>query len=243
MAPMRGLIARQPMTKLAALATAAAVPLVILAFWPLYFSQPLADADRYTHLHAVAGSLWLMLLIVQPVAIHHERYRLHITLGKISYVLAPLFVVAGVLLSHYRLSVMSGETFAAEGFSHYLPFYASVVFALAYVLGLRYRHDAEAHGRFMLLTAIPLIDPVLGRILFFNFPALPSPWLDQGVTFSVATILAAILVFSYKGPARSRRALAIYFVALVALELGWFSASLTPQWLEAVRFFRGLPLT
>jgi hypothetical protein len=231
------------MTKLAALAAAAAIPLVILAFWPLYLSRPFADVDRYTHLHAMAGSLWLLLLIVQPLAIYHERYRLHLTLGKISYIIAPLFVIAGVLLSHYRLSAMTDETFTAEGFSHYLPFYASIIFALAYSFGLWHRRDAEAHGRFMLLTAIPLIDPVLGRVMAFNFPALPSPWLYQAVTFSVATILAAILVFSYRGPARSRRALAIYFVALVALELGWFSASLTPQWLEAVRFFRGLPLT
>ena len=164
------------MTKLAAVAATVTVPLVILAFWPLYFSRPLADVDRYTHLHAVSGSLWLLLLIVQPLAIHYERYRLHFALGKFSYLLAPLFVIAGVLLSHYRLGAMSEETFAAEGFSHYLPFYASVIFALAYVLGLRYRHDAEAHGRFMLLTAIPLVDPVVGRIIFFHFPALPSPW-------------------------------------------------------------------
>ena len=236
-------MARPPMTKLAALAAAAAVPLVVLAFWPMYLSRPLADVDRYTHLHAIAGSLWLALLIVQPLAIHYERYRLHLTLGKLSYVLAPLFVIAGVLLSHYRLGAMTDETFAAEGFSHYLPFYASAIFALAYACGLLHRRDAEAHGRFMLLTAVPLIDPVLGRILFFNLPALPSPWLYQAVTFTVATILAAVLVLSYKGSARSRRALLTYFGALVVLELGWFTASLTPQWLESVRWFRSLPLT
>jgi hypothetical protein len=231
------------MTKLAPAIAAAAVPLVVLAFWPLYFSRPLAEVDRYTHLHAIAGSLWLLLLVVQPLAIHREWYRLHFALGKFSYVLAPLFVVAGVLLSHHRLTSMTDETFASEGFSHYLPFYGSVVFALAYVLGLRFRHDAEAHGRFMLLTAIPLIDPVLGRVLAFYFPALPSPWLYQAVTFSLATVVATTLVFSYKGAATSRRALVGYLVALVALELGWFTLSLTPQWLETVRWFRSLPLT
>ena len=77
----------------------------------------------------------------------------------------------------------------------------------------------------------------------FNFPALPSPWLYQAVTFSVATTVAGVLVFTYKGLAASRRALIGYFVVLVALELGWFGASLTPQWLEAVRFFRGLALS
>ena len=236
-------MARPSVLKLAAVSAGAAVPLVILAFWPLYFSRPFGDADRYTHLHAIAGSLWLLLLIVQPLAIHYQRYRLHFALGKFSYVLAPIFVIAGVLLSHYRLSAMTDETFGIEGFSHYLPFYASLVFALAYTLGLRHRNVAEAHGRFMLLTAIPLIDPVVGRILFFYFPALPSPWFYQALTFGVATMLAAALVFSYKGVTTSRRALVGYFLVLVGLELGWFTVSMTPQWLEAVRWFRNLPLT
>lgn len=234
---------RPPMTKTAALTATAAIPLVILAFWPMYFSRSFADVDRYTHLHAATGSLWFLLLIAQPLAIHRGWYRLHIRLGRASYVLAPLFVVAGLLLSHHRLKAMTDETFAAEGFSHYLPFYASAVFALAYWFGLRHRKDAELHGRFMLLTAIPLIDPVIGRIIFFNVPALPSPWLYQVVTFAMATTIAAIIVFSYRGLASSRRALLSYFIALVALELGWFSVSLTPQWLEAMRWFRSLPLT
>ena len=65
----------------------------------------------------------------------------------------------------------------------------------------------------------------------------------QAITFTLATIIAALLVFSYKGVTSSRRALTGYFVALIALELGWFSVSMTPQWLEVVRWFRSLPLT
>ena len=164
-------------------------------------------------------------------------------LGRCSYVLAPLFVLAGVLLSHHRLASMSDATFAAEGYSHYLPFYASVVFAAAYALGLRYRRVPKAHGRFMLLTAMPLIDPVIGRVLFFYFPPLPSPWLYQAVTFALATAAAGLLVFSYRAQPAARRALVTYFSLLVALELGWFTFALTTPWLYVVAWFRSLPLT
>ena len=231
------------MTKIASIILAVSAPLVVVAFWPLYFSRSFAAIDLYTHFHALTGSLWFVLLIAQPLSIHYRRLALHRALGRCSYVLAPLFVLAGVLLSHHRLASMSEETFAAEGYSHYLPFYASVVFAAAYALGLRYRRLPKAHGRFMLLTAMPLVDPVIGRVLFFYFPPLPSPWLYQAVTFTLATAAAGLLVFSYRAQPAARRALVTYFSLLVALELGWFTFALTTPWLYVVAWFRSLPLT
>jgi hypothetical protein len=231
------------MTKIASIILAVSAPLVVVAFWPLYFSRPFAAIDPYTHFHALAGSLWFVLLIAQPLSIYYRRLTLHRALGRCSYVLAPLFVLAGVLLSHHRLASMSDQTFAAEGYSHYLPFYASVVFAAAYALGLRYRRVPQAHGRFMLLTATPLVDPVIGRILFFHFPPLPSPWLYQAVTFALATAVAGLLVFSYRAQPAARRALVTYFSLLVVLELGWFTFAPTTPWLYVVAWFRSLPLT
>ncbi len=231
------------MTKTASIILAASVPLAVLAFWPMYLSRPFTGTDRYTHLHAIAGTLWLCLLIVQPIAVHNYRYTLHRTLGRSSYVLAPLFFIAGILLSHHRLVSMDEPTFAAEGYSHFLPFYASVVFAAAYLFGLLYRHLPEAHGRFMLLTAMPLIDPVVGRVLFFYLPSLPHPLLYQAITFSLATVTAAVLVFSYKGTGSPRRALIGYFALLVTLEIAWFTLADTAAWVYLVAFFRSLPLT
>ena len=231
------------MTKIATIILILSAPLVVVAFWPLYLSRPFAAVDPYTHFHALTGSLGFVLLIAQPLSVRYRRLALHRALGRCSYALAPLFVLAGVLLSHHRLASMSDETFAAEGYSHYLPFYASVVFAAAYALGLRYRRVPQAHGRFMLLTAMPLVDPVIGRVLFFHFPTLPSLWLYQAVTFSLATVAAGLLAFSYRAQPAARRALVMYFTLLVVLELGWFTLALTSPWLHVVAWFRGLPLT
>jgi len=231
------------MTKTASIIVAASVPLVVMAFWPLYLSRPFAGVDRYTHLHAGLGSLWLVLLIAQPAAVHARRFALHRVLGRVSYVLAAAFAVAGILLSHHRLASMDAGKFAAEGFWHYLPFNATVAFVLAYGFGLRFRRVPAAHGRFMLCTAIPLVDPLLGRLMAFYMPPLPSPWLYQVVTFTVATVIAGLLVFTYRGSAPARRALVGYFAVLVLLELGWFVIAPTALWLEAVGWFRGIPLT
>jgi hypothetical protein len=95
----------------------------------------------------------------------------------------------------------------------------------------------------MLLTAIPLIDPVVGRLLFFYLPELPSPWFYQGITFTLATIVAGLLVFSYRGKGPQKRALVGYFVFLVTLEIGWFTVSLTSSWKSLMSLYRSLPLT
>ena len=231
------------LAKTSAIVVALSTPLVIAAFWPLYLSKSFSAIDRYSHLHAIIGSLWLLILILQPLAVHNRWYRTHRTIGKASYMVAPLFVIGSMLLSHQRLTAMDDERFEAEAFSHYLPVYASIVFATAYVLGLWFRRDEEVHARFMLLTAIPLIDPVIGRLIAFYLPPLPSIWLYQLMTFSLATLLAGLLVFSYRGDGRQKRTLIGYFVFLVALEIGWFTVSLTSVWRSLMMLYRSLPLT
>jgi hypothetical protein len=231
------------LAKTSAIVIALSTPLVVAAFWPLYLSKSFSTIDRYSHLHAIIGSLWVVLLIMQPLAIHKRWYRTHVSIGKASYVVAPLFVIASMLLSHQRLTAMDEDRFQAEAFTHYLPFYASTVFAAAYVLGLWFRRNEEVHARFMLLTVIPLVDPVIGRLTAFYLPPLPSIWLYQVLGFSLATGIAAFLVFSYRGSGSPKRALLGYFAFLVALEIGWFTVSLTSSWKSLLNIYRGLPLT
>ena len=231
------------MTKIAFVILTCFIPLIVLAFYPLYLSRPFAAVDKYTHFHAFVGTLWFALLILQPICIYKHRYRLHRLLGRCSYAIAPLFVLAVILLSHHRLVSMSEATFAAEGYNHYLPFYAAVSFAAAYILGICYRREADVHGRFMLCTALPFVDPVVGRVLAFYFSPLPNAMLYQAATFSLATLAAGLLVFSSRGNASARRALVGYFASFVILEFGWFTFAWTSSWLFIVEGFRSLPLT
>lgn len=231
------------MRKAAVVILFGSIPLVVLAFWPMYLSKLSSPIDRYTHFHAAIGVLWFITLIVQPILIHKKRYSTHKFIGRISHLLAPLFVIASLMLSHSKLVLMDEATFASEGFAHYLPLYASIAFAFAYGLGIVHRKDPEVHGRFMMLTAMPMIDPVLGRVLFFYFPPLPHPLAYQAITFGVATLAAAILVFSYRSKNAARSALVGYFLFYLVLEIGWFTITGTSLWLDFVAWYRSLPLT
>ncbi|MBP9824041.1 MAG: hypothetical protein KBF21_07455, partial [Thermoanaerobaculia bacterium] len=52
-----------------ALFTFALLLLALVAFWPMYLSKDWAAIDRYTHAHALFGTMWMLVLIFQPVLI------------------------------------------------------------------------------------------------------------------------------------------------------------------------------
>lgn len=215
--------------------------LALAAFWPRYLGRPFRTVDGWTHLHAAFGLLWLLLLIVQPLLVQVRRVAWHRSLGRASWAVALAFAASGVLLAHARFSAMDEPTFQAEAPSLYLPLFSTACFLFAYLLGQRHRRIPPVHGRLMAATALLLIDPVLGRILFFHFPALPAPWVVQAITFGLTDTLAAGLLLSHRGPGRA--ALRSLLLALVAAHLLWFTFAPTAPWSAFARWFRGLPLT
>lgn len=222
---------------------AALLLLALFAFWPNYLAKPFPSSDGYTHFHAVVGTTWMLLLIAQPWAIHTQRRQLHRALGKCSWALAPLFVVSGVLLAHYRFSSMDEARFKAEAVHLYLPVHTSLLFALCYSLGIVYRRNAAAHGRFMACTALPLIDPVISRIIGLYFPPLPAEWMYQGITFSITDACAVALALSYRGPADAKRTVFAVVAAFVIAHVLWFSFVHGDAWFAFASWFRALPLT
>jgi hypothetical protein len=55
--------------------------LALIAFWPTYVSRPFT-ADTHTHLHALTATLWMLMLVAQPLAIRTKRLTLHRRLGR-----------------------------------------------------------------------------------------------------------------------------------------------------------------
>jgi hypothetical protein len=169
--------------------------------------------------------------------------RIHRLVGRASYLLAPAFVASSLLLAHHRFSRMTPETFAQEAYALYLPLSMALLFGVAYGLGLAWRRDPDSHGRFMAATATTLIDPVVGRVLFFHFPPLPSAVLYQAITFG---IVAAVLVAMQRGlpvPAPGRAAYTRFTAFAVAVLALWFVLPRSDAWLALAAAFRSLPLT
>ncbi|HUF79805.1 MAG TPA: hypothetical protein VMN03_01620 [Burkholderiales bacterium] len=217
--------------------------LAAAAFWPMYLSRNWAAIDGYTHAHALLGTLWLLILVVQPVLILHGHRLAHRLAGRTSLFVALGFVLSGLLLTHFRVSRMTEAAFAKDGIYIYLPLAVAVLFAAACVLGFRWRKSAAVHARFMLSTALMLVDPVLARIMFFYLPPLPSDHLYQGISFILIAAVMSYLVNSLPPLAPGRIWYRNYCLGSVAILALFFVVPYTSAWLAFVNWFRVLPLT
>ncbi len=223
--------------------TLALLLLAGIAFWPMYLSKPWADIDPYTHAHAALGTLWLLVLAVQPVLILRGDRILHRLVGRTSLFIAAAFVVSGLLLTHFRVSRMTEAVFEKEGIYIYLPLAIGLLFAVACALGFRWRSSKPVHARFMMFTAVLLLDPVLARIMFFYLPPLPSEHLYQGITFTLIAAAMVVLVRSMPPQVRGRSSYRNYCLGTALVLALFFAIPYTDAWEAFVNWFRALPLT
>lgn len=217
--------------------------LVPVAFWPMYLSRNWATIDRYTHAHAFLGTLWLLVLLFQPILILGGYRLAHRVVGRTSLLVALAFVLSSLLLTHFRVSRMTEAAFAKEGVYIYLPLAIAALFAAAVVLGIRWRVSAPVHARFMLSTGLLLVDPVVARIMFFYLPRLPSDELYQGITFTLIAAAMVYLVISLPRHALGRIWYRNYCIGAVAILALFFAVPYAGAWLAFVNWFRVLPLT
>jgi hypothetical protein len=109
-------------------------------------------------------------LIVQPILIRNRQLALHRRLGRLSYIVVPLMVLSIVILM--RQVFMRSPTLSPGPVDTNMIGLADLTFfGLCYGLALYYRRHVNYHARYMVLTALPFVNPALGRL------NLPGPLL------------------------------------------------------------------
>lgn len=216
--------------------------LAIITFWPTYVSLSPSANSFYTHFHAMVATAWVLLLIAQPMLMRSGRLRTHRALGKVSWVLAPVFVIAAVLLAHSRIVEFEGPRYAIQTYVLWLQFSLTAVFVLAWALAMAYRKRMQLHARFMICTGLTLIDPVVVRLMLWvdNTPS----WSYQWFTFLLTDFLLLLLIWLERNAREGRWVfplmLGVFMLAQVPALYG-----LTGQawWQGFAAWFTGLPLT
>ncbi|MFN0041470.1 MAG: hypothetical protein ACKVP2_18315 [Burkholderiales bacterium] len=217
--------------------------LAIFAFWPGYLSQPHETIDKYTHFHAWTAALWLVLLIVQPILVIKRRLHLHRWLGRFSFVLALAFLLAAILLAHFRLSSADASSFAGAAFILYLPISAALLFGTSFALAIWHRKSTPLHSRFMACTGLILVDPVLSRLLAFYVVDFPQYWHYQIFPFGIEIAIVIDLARTIAPNLPSRRVFSVFAIFYASVLLLWFIAPTSGPWLAFAAWFRQLPLT
>jgi hypothetical protein len=198
----------------------------IAGFWIPYFSQiPRFEASITVpvHIHAALLFGWLVLLIIQPLAIQSGAYRLHRTLGRISYVLAPFIVISAIAMIHkeYQAHLADGANTRSALAAEFLSIAQLALFTAMYCAAIfqARRRDIAAHMRYMICIVFVLLPAGLARTFGY--------WLEmkQSLSQTYCLIVIDVCLIGLIALDRSRRLPARpYCLALgayVAVEIGW----------------------
>ena len=204
----------------------ALLPIFIAGFWIPYLSEiPHFDASITTavHVHAALLFCFLILLIVQPLAIRYKTFSTHRILGKLSNVLIP-FVLAfsvAMLWKEYHEHLTGGATVEAARNAEFLSAAQLLLFGTLYgvaIASIRQR-DVATHMRCMICIALVLLPAGLARTLGYWFHMRQASSQTVCLVF-IDALLLVLIVFD----ARRRfvvRPYALVLFAYVVIEAVW----------------------
>lgn len=210
----------------------------VLGFWKPYFGR-LSAAQGLAHLHTLAMLTWIGMLVAQPMLIRGRQLAWHRRIGKASYGVVPLLVVSALCLAQLRISEAPPQMLALQQTILYLGLSASVLFVVVWGLGIRYRHDTALHARYMVGTALTLLDPSLVRVMIFWVPGVPPP-LYQWITYGLVYAILALLIVLDRKSRRGRPAFVVLLVLFAATHASIMLVPGTAAWQRFAMWYAGL---
>ena len=184
----------------------------------------------------------MLMLITQPVLIRKYRFEWHRKVGAASYVLAPLVVASMLLLANFRIRTVAPENYRIQTYVLFLQLSLGALFAISYLLAIWFRKQAEIHARFMVCTALTLIDPIFARLFYTIHPdSLPY---HQWLTYGLTDIVFVVLIWFERRNTRARWVFPFMLSVSVLFQvpaLFWWTE--WSVWQAFARWFQSMPLT
>lgn len=214
--------------------------LAIIGFWQSYFSRLFSDIDNYTYFHAITMLLWVGMLITQAFLIRFKKRSLHRFIGKFSYGLLPVLIISLILLAHSRIVIGEDGILPTRLYTLFLQLSLLAIFVIAYGLAIANRRTPALHARYMICTALTLIDPAVSRIPL-NLPPLPFDY--QVLTFGLTDLVLIVLIITERGQKLGREVFPLMLAVFVFFQ--GFNLTLTNSniWTHFSEWFARLPLT
>jgi len=166
------------------------IPLTFAGFFKTYIGQfPNFEEkiDSFIHLHAFIATIWILLIIVQPVLILKRKNTVHRKIGRLSYIVFPFLILS--FIPQMIKIINSGNI-------KYLFFSLadSILLIAFYSLAIYNRKSISKHMRYMILAAIVLLGPTVGRIgnILLEWSELVSQNFLYGIIY---LILISLIIY------------------------------------------------
>lgn len=165
------------------------VPITFAGFFKTYFAQFPNFEEKigpFIHLHALIASIWILMLIAQPILIFNKKYHLHKKIGRLSYIIFPLLILS--FIPHLITKFETGDISAM-----FFPIGDSILLILFYSLAIYNRKKSSRHMRYMIGTALVFLGPTIGRIgpILLGW----SGFLTQHILYGLIYMILITLIF------------------------------------------------
>jgi hypothetical protein len=152
----------------------------VLVGFRTYFLAGIVRAplpSKMIHVHGAVFSLWFVLFMLQTFLVPAGRVHWHRQLGLVSYGVAALMVVIGVLAAtdSLRRGVAIGSFDLSVSYA--ISVMDMVAFAIVTLFSYLARHRPDAHKRLVLFATLSIMDAALDR----------WPYEEIGMHFSAHT--------------------------------------------------------
>lgn len=132
-------------------------------------------APAVVHLHGAFAFSWVILFLVQTIAVKFRNFRFHKTLG-----FCGLFVALGIIITMLPVGIFQVNRDLSQGLgdtaiSQILGILTTaVIFSILVGMGFWYRKKPKIHKRLFVLATIVLLWPAWFRFRHY-FPSVPRP--------------------------------------------------------------------
>jgi len=221
----------------------ALIALAFLGFWPTYFSKffdGTADFHNYFHFHFAMASLWIALLILQPILIRKKKFSIHKQTGKLSFIILPLFFVSVILLKHHNIG---GAVAQGLGASLWLQLKDLVIIGLMFTIAMTNTKNMQVHARAMIATGIVFIEPTLGRFIILTVLPEPDFMFGLGITVAIMYVLIISLIIIERKQTSGRWVFPLLLVLFMIFHYLIFFQVSFPMWDSIAEWFVKLPIT
>lgn len=184
---------------------------------------------------------WTALLVAQPLLIRSGWRHLHRVAGRVSYLLVPVIVASTLVLANYQV----GRRGLSPVGTYLLLLQLTLLlqFVVLYGLGIRARKRPDVHARYMVCTALPLIDPIFARIIAIYFPPSGNLFAGQLLTFGLTDlVLLALVAWDWRSMRRRDVFLRALPVVLI-LQAAVFLLAGSAAWAAFSAWFMDLPIS
>ncbi|WP_340114788.1 hypothetical protein [Maribellus mangrovi] len=177
------------------------IPAVLAGFYVTYFSHLSDFSEGFTaltngkitifhHLHATLATLWILLLVAQPLLIRYGKFKIHKTIGKTTYLLFPLLIISFILLI---LNILK----SANPIRAYGVISNTLMLILFYSFAVNNKKYTPIHMRYMIATAFSFLGPPIGRFGVFIMGMQPKI-INNSVYIIVYLILTGLILLDKK---------------------------------------------